>query len=367
MLLCPLFIQLTNTKSWRLSPAIHMWRGYPHALGVYIRINCAIWASRKSATTGRNFSNAVMDQHIDTFGFGRNDLGAIVGHDVEQAAQAAIAATDHDDAAVGAPAAASAAAAAAAAPPAAAAAAAPSPPPQSSTPAQRSGTYVDGIRIPWWFHDARIHDSDAGILYHKDPSYYASFKEQGARYTEYVWPRDIDPVHPEQKEELDALAATLEQEEKAKEADAAAKLEKKQQQKQKSSKRKKVSTEDGDDEDASESVSGASDSATASSAAAAAISDTAIATPRKATRADSRRQKGNAQQPSPAGVANLSPAAVSPSASNTPDSTARSKRRRVVLSDSSSAIINAKSVEGAELAAADAVKKVRAKRRIEIQ
>lgn len=347
-----------------------MWRGYPHALGVYIRINCAIWASRKSATTGRNFSNAVMDQHIDTFGFGRNDMGAIVGHDVEQAAQAAIAAANHDDAAGDAPAAASAAAAGAAAAATtntAAAAAAPAPQPQWSASAQRSGTYVDGIRIPWWFHDARIHDSDAGILYHKDPSHYASFKEQGARYTEYVWPRDIDPAHPEQKEELDALAATLEQEEKAKEADAAAKQEKKQQQKQKSSKRKKVSTEDGDGEDASESVSGASDVATAGSAAAAAISDTAIVTPRKATRAVSRRQKVNSQQPSPAGVANLSPAAVSPSAPDTPDSTARSKRRRVALGDSSSAVINAKPTDDAEIAPADAVKKARVKRRIEIQ
>jgi len=35
-----------------------------------------------------------------------------------------------------------------------------------------------------------------------------------------VWPRDIDTAHLEQKEELDALAATLEQEARAKEENA---------------------------------------------------------------------------------------------------------------------------------------------------
>lgn len=344
-----------------------MWRGYPQALGVYIRINCAIWASRKSATTGRNFSNALMDQHIDTFGFGRNDMGAIVGHDVEQAAKEASAAADAAAVDAPTPAAAVAVAAGAAATTTSPAAAASPTQSQPPTPVQRAGTYVDGIRIPWWFHDARIHDSDAGILYHKDPSHYASFVDQGARYTEYVWPRDIDPVHPEQKEELDALAATLEQEEKEKEADEAAKLEKKQTKQNSKSKRKKVSTQDGDDEDGSESVLDASNAGTSGSAAAAAISATDSATPRKAAHAVSRRDQVNSQQASPAGVANLSPIASSSSAPVTPGSSTRSKRRRVALGDSSSAVINANSVEDDQLAPTHAVNKTRAKRRIQIQ
>jgi hypothetical protein len=55
----------------------------------------------------------------------------------------------------------------------------------------------------------RVHDSDAAVLYRKNPEHYAAFAPQAAIYPEYVWPRDINPHHPEQAVALDALAATI--------------------------------------------------------------------------------------------------------------------------------------------------------------
>lgn len=151
-----------------------MWRGYPHALGVYLYINCRVWASRKSATTGKFFSNDKMDEHIQTFNFGKNEQGKIVysmeqSDDDEEEEQKAAGAepksqTDEEkkvelpaaviDAANAAFAPAAAAAAGAAAPAASAVAAAAGVPVAAAAAAgaapARSGSYVDGIRIPWW-------------------------------------------------------------------------------------------------------------------------------------------------------------------------------------------------------------------------
>ena len=162
-------LQASQTKSWRTSPAIHMWRGYPHALGVYLYINCRVWASRKSATTGKFFSNDKMDEHIQTYNFGKNEHGKLVYNmeDEEEDNEAQAPEADEEEkkaelpaavvdaantafapaaaAVTAAPAAAAAGAGAqvASAVPVAAAAAA------AGAAAARPGTYEDGIRIPW--------------------------------------------------------------------------------------------------------------------------------------------------------------------------------------------------------------------------
>jgi chemotaxis protein histidine kinase CheA len=218
---------LTTSKAWRRHQAVHMWRGYPEALGVYLYINCQIWARRTSATTGLPFSNKLMETHIKTYGFGKNAAGQIVyqlpsvpegkenGENADEDATSPIAVAQISVSAV-----------------AAAEEALSSTPahidrievvlpaasvnwvgPAGTAPSSpRPGKYIDGIRIPWWFHDPRVHDSDAGALYHKDPRHYKAFRAQGKKYSEYVWPIDINPLHPEQRRELDVLNAELERE-----------------------------------------------------------------------------------------------------------------------------------------------------------
>jgi hypothetical protein len=183
--------------------------------------------------SGQPFSNLKMDEHIARCKFGLNEAGVDVSL-LGASAAGASAAPSVDVAAAPAAAAVATASgaavdavindavtAAAAAPPTAAAAASSAP---SANP--RSGTYVDGIRIPWWFHDARVHDSDAAVLHRKDPVHYKQFSAHSPRFPDYVWPRDINPLHPEQKEELDALAVEIAAEEAAKEQAKGAKKKK---------------------------------------------------------------------------------------------------------------------------------------------
>ena len=53
---------------------------------------------------------------------------------------------------------------------------------------QRTGRYVDGIRVPWWLGDARVHNSDAAILFKKNAEHYSKFQEHygagAGQYTE---------------------------------------------------------------------------------------------------------------------------------------------------------------------------------------
>jgi hypothetical protein len=198
-----------------------MWRGYPEALGVYIAISCQVWARRKSARTGEFFSNKLMQQHIDTYRFGKNEAGQFVyqwedGKATDEDSQEVDVATTTMTVAI----AASALSAPASSTPAAAGRiATPAAAPAGGVDSHpRSGTYVDGVRVPWWFHDRRIHDSDAAILYHKDPKHYSAFKQYDRQYADYVWPRDINARHPEQAEELDELQAILDAEAAAKAA-----------------------------------------------------------------------------------------------------------------------------------------------------
>jgi len=233
-----------------MSPAVHMWRGYERALGVYIKINCALWASRLSKS-GQPFSNLKMDEHIARCKFGLNEAGvdvSLLGASSAGASAApSVAVAAASDAAVDAVINDAVTAAAAAAPPSAAAAA-----PSAPSANPRSGTYVDGIRIPWWFHDARVHDSDAAVLYRKDPVHYKQFSAHSPRFSDYVWPRDINPLHPEQKEELDALAAEIAAEEATKEKAKGAK-------KQKGKKRARASSTEDESSQAAEQSDAADD------------------------------------------------------------------------------------------------------------
>jgi len=226
---------LSASKSWRKAPAVHAWYGYADALAVYIAINCAVWASRKSELTGKPFSNNLMQQHIETYKFGEGAKWKVLFQQNENNSADGAAAT-----------ALAAAAATVAAPPStAAAAASPAPipvpvPPIPSCSSAAGGLMVDGIRIPWWFFDPRVHESDAAILYSKDKKYYKQFKPYYARYQAYVWPRDINPYHDEQKDALDALQRQLDEE---------AAIKAKKEERKKKSKKKRGSKRKSDEDD----------------------------------------------------------------------------------------------------------------------
>lgn len=171
---------ISGGKAWRSSPAVHMctsherasrtehpccWSeltpcfvvpaalvlvsgyGYPQALGIYIKINCDLWANRLSKG-GEPFSNAKMLDHISRCGFGKNDAGEDVAARAMQQANDANAAAADVAAAVVVPAGLSVAGAAA---------------------APRAGKYVNGVRVPWWFDNIGVHESDAAILHQKNP------------------------------------------------------------------------------------------------------------------------------------------------------------------------------------------------------
>lgn len=299
-------------KAWRAHPATHAWYGYPDALGVYVAINCALWARRKSATTGKFFSNEKMAEHVARCKFGCNSAGQqvfqlepLVEEEEQKEEDEQVDEEQKNDnseseevveaaAAVAVPAVAIAAAAAASS-------AAPSP--SSSTSPSRQGTYVDGIRIPWWLHDRRVHDSDAAVLYRKDKKYYRAFKGLSKQYEEYVWPRDINPLHPEQKEELDALAADIEKDQLAKEAKKAKNNKKKATNGGKKRKRTKGESESEGEEAADDNV--ASDAASAEPAD---VVPASAATPTKKTRVTRSSIASSTGMPSPLEVTDLSPA-----------------------------------------------------------
>jgi hypothetical protein len=295
-------------------------------------INCALWAQRTSKTTGKAFTNVKMNEHITRCSFGKNDAGHDIGAQVMAQLQAGNAADM--------PAAAAAAIAAAVAAPAAA--------------PQRPGTYVDGIRIPWWMHDARVHDSDAGILHRKDPVHYKHFAQHAKQHEEYIWPRDIEPYHPEQKDELDALAAIVAQEEEEAQAKKDAKQAEKQ--KQKKQKSKKASTksqrksslsnpmesdEEKTDGEENGDQSGGDDSAEEESSMEVDTQASSASTPKKHSRPTVYRVPAD----SPA-AASLATTAASPVSSEASPPSIRSKRsRRSSLSDATSEVLNAQLME----------------------
>jgi len=116
--------------AWSRHPAVHQWHGYADALALYLIKNIEIWEQRVSPITGRPFDNTRMHENLTKW---------------------RIAYHENDD--------------------------------------QKPITY-ESVKVPHWWSDPRIHDSDKGILYRKD-KHYSMFRKYAMVYEQYVWPSQI--------------------------------------------------------------------------------------------------------------------------------------------------------------------------------
>jgi len=56
-----------SNSHWLRHPVLKMWRGYELALRHYIIECCSVWITRKTKDGSRFFSNAKMDENIETY------------------------------------------------------------------------------------------------------------------------------------------------------------------------------------------------------------------------------------------------------------------------------------------------------------
>jgi len=117
--------------AWSRHPAVHQWTGYADALALYLLKNMQIWEQRVSPLTGKPFDNSGMNENVRKW---------------------RIAYQEHDD--------------------------------------QKLIDY-ETVRVPIWWSDPRIHDSDKAILYRKEKTHYAMFRPYALVYEQYVWPNQL--------------------------------------------------------------------------------------------------------------------------------------------------------------------------------
>lgn len=128
---------------------------YPDALALYLLMNIELWSQRCSPTTGLPYNNGLMLENITKW--------------------------------------------------------------RIRYKADQPNTLVSysNTTFPHWWGDARVHDSDKGILYRKDHTAYAHFKRYALQYEQYVWPYQIE----EEARKRQMQAAGLEAEERESEGD----------------------------------------------------------------------------------------------------------------------------------------------------
>lgn len=108
--------------AWSRHPAVHQWIGYADALALYLIKNMEIWEQRVSPLTGKPFDNSGMNENIRKW---------------------RIAYQENND--------------------------------------QKLIDYQT-VKVPHWWSDVRIHDSDKGILYRKDKRHYSMFRKYAMVY-----------------------------------------------------------------------------------------------------------------------------------------------------------------------------------------